>query len=167
MVATASQRQFHESLRPFSVGLLDLSGWLRKAEAGCCLPPCPLPAAPFPLAARGGQCFRLLPALRRAIEADGGRNASQPVIKQPVATLLLFQAGSNAMGRSSCITSLPSRSALASFINVRLLGTAGAGSCKFTVCMDNVAQTQHVWNGLVCSLEFCRTSKKLGNTSAP
>lgn len=87
----------------------------------------------------------------------GGRNASQPVIKQPVATLLLFQAGSNAMGRSCCITSLPSRAALASFINVHLLGTAGAGSSKFTVCMDNVAQTQHVSNGLVCSVEFCRT----------
>lgn len=84
----------------------------------------------------------------------GGRNASQPVIKQPVATLLLFQAGSNAMGRSSCITSLPSIPALTSFVNVHLLGTAGAGSRKFTVCMNNVAQTQHVSNDLVCSLEF-------------
>lgn len=86
-----------------------------------------------------------------------GRNASQPVIKQPVATLLLFEVGSNAMVRSFCITSLLSRPALASFINAHLLGTAGAGSSKFTVCMDNVAQTQHVSNDLVCSLEVGRT----------
>lgn len=70
-LATASQRQIHESLRPLSVGFLNLAG-LRKAEAGCCLRSCPLPAAPSPLAVRGGQCFRLLPAVRRAVEAGRG-----------------------------------------------------------------------------------------------
>lgn len=64
--------QIRESLRPLSVGLLDFAGWLRKAEAGCSLLPWPLPAAPSPLVARGGQCFRLLPAVLRAVEAGRG-----------------------------------------------------------------------------------------------
>lgn len=71
-LATASQRQIHESLRPLSVGFLNLAGWLRKVEDGCRLPPCPLPAAPSSLAVRGGQCLRLLPAVRRAVEAGRG-----------------------------------------------------------------------------------------------
>lgn len=120
------RRQIRESLRPLSVGLLDLAGWLRKSEAGCSRlgrsqpPPLPWRLVVVNASASFLQCS----GPSRQVE---GRNASQPVIKQPVATLLLFQAASTTVPRSSCITLLPSSPALTSFVYARLVGTTRAG----------------------------------------
>lgn len=132
---------------------MDLAGWFRELKLGTLLRLGLSQPPSFPWRLVVVNAFATF--LQRAGPSGqiGGRNASQPVIKQPVATLL-FQAGSAAMGRLFSVTFLSSPPALTSFNNVRLLGTARTGSSKFTVCMDNVAQTQHVSSGLVCALEF-------------
>lgn len=164
-LATASQRQIHESLRPLSVGFLNLAGWLRKVEDGCRL----VRSQPPPLPWRFGVVSAFVSFLQCAglSRQVGGRSASQPVGKQPVATLLLFQAGSNTVGRSSCITSLPTRPALASFMNVHLPGTAGAGPVSSQSAWIMLLK-HNMYRMIWCARwSFVGPKKKLGNTSAP
>lgn len=126
VAASASGGRFTSRCGPCLWGSWISSGGLERLKLGAPFrlglsqpPPLPWRLAVVNASASFLQCS----GPSRQVE---GRNASQPVIKQPVATLLLFQAASTAVARLSCITLLPSSPALTSFVYARLVGTTGA-----------------------------------------
>lgn len=103
-----------------------------------------------------------LPSCSERGRQGGGLDAARSPRTHPAALRSFSLAGSTAAGSPACTILLPDRVPAPAlplssrghhtwlFRCSRSLGTAGAGCCKFTVCLDDVAQTQHVieWLGL-------------------